>query len=102
MLAKRPFDTIRILENPEVQLALSLMFDAIGMATYLVPLIGEFGDILWAPIQAAYIYGMVGRSKLGVSLAAVGFAEEILPLTDFVPSCSITWFIVYVQDYVRR
>jgi len=34
------------------KLLLSLVIDAIGMATYLVPVAGEAGDVAWAPISA--------------------------------------------------
>lgn len=102
MLSKTPYDSVPGLEHPGTQLALSLLCDAIGLATYLVPVIGEFGDWIWAPIQAGYIFGMIGANRMGVSLAAFGFTEEILPFTDFIPSCCIAWFFMYVQKHVRR
>ena len=102
MLSRAPLDRVPGLEPPFVQLMLSILFDIIGMATYLVPVIGELGDLVWAPRQAAYIIGMVGVNRTGLVLGAIGFTEEILPFTDFVPSCSIAWFVAYVQKYVRR
>ena len=102
MISKAPLDHVPGLEHPIAQLMLSLLFDLIGMMTYLVPVIGELGDILWAPLQAAYIVAMVGISRTGLFMAGVGFVEEILPFTDFVPGCSLAWFVAYVQKYVRR
>ena len=78
---------------------MSILFDFIGMLTYLMPLIGEFGDLLWAPIQAIFIASMVGgEGKVGWILVGVGFAEEILPYTDFLPSCTIAW----IWKFLRR
>lgn len=102
MLSKAPLDNVPGLEHPFVQLLLSFLCDGIGMATYLLPVLGELGDLVWAPLQAMYIAGMVGLNKSGLFFAALGFTEEILPFTDFVPSCSIGWFFAYVQKYVRR
>ena len=39
-------------------LALSLLFDAIGMLSFTIPFIGEFSDIIWAPVSALLIYKM--------------------------------------------
>lgn len=99
MIPRNPIDSIPGLEHPGVQLMLSIFFDFIGMVTYMIPVVGEFGDLLWAPIQALFIAGMVGgEGNGGIILIGVGFAEEILPLTDFVPSCTIAW----IWKYLRR
>ena len=34
------------------KLLLGLIFDAVGMISYLLPGIGEFTDVIWAPISA--------------------------------------------------
>jgi len=39
-------------------LGLSLLFDAIGMLSFAIPFIGEFSDVVWAPISALLIYKM--------------------------------------------
>lgn len=98
MIVRDPLDAVPGLEHPGVQLMLSVLFDFIGMVTYMIPLIGEFGDLLWAPIQGMFIYAMVGAERYGWFLVCLGFAEEILPMTDFVPSCTIAW----IWKYVRR
>lgn len=99
MTARDPFDAIPGLEHPGVQLIASIFMDAVGMLTYLFPLVGEFGDLLWAPLQALFIVGMVGgEGRGGLALAGLGFAEEILPFTDFVPSCTIAW----IWKFARR
>jgi len=67
--------------------------DALGASTYLLPGIGEAFDAVWAPFQASFLYYMFG----GLQLAAIGFFEEILPGTDFVPSATLGWLSEYVD-----
>lgn len=98
MIARDSLDAVPGLEHPSAQLALSVLFDGIGMLGYLIPVIGELGDVAWAPIQAIFIWAMVGKERFGLYFTVLGFAEEILPFTDFIPSCTIAW----VWKYARR
>lgn len=98
MIPRNPLDAVPGLGRPGVQLMLCFLFDFIGMVTYMIPMLGEFGDLLWAPIQGMFIYAMVGAERYGWFLVCLGFAEEILPMTDFVPSCTIAW----IWKYARR
>ncbi len=91
MIPRDPLDAVPGLEHPWVQLAVSVLFDVIGMLGYVIPMIGELGDVVWAPIQAIFIGAMVGREHYGLYFVVIGFTEEILPFTDFVPSCTIAW-----------
>jgi hypothetical protein len=68
--------------------------DAIGCVTYIIPGIGEFGDIIWAPISAIIFYKTFGGWK-GAFGSVFNFIEEILPGTDFIPSFTIMWFWKY-------
>ena len=61
----------------------------IGMSTYLLPVAGEGADVGWAPVSAALIFWLYGSGIF----AAAGFAEEILPGLDFVPTATIAWFL---------
>lgn len=98
MIVRDPIDAVPGLEHPAAQFIMSILFDAIGMVTYVVPLIGELGDIIWAPIQTAFVLAMVGRERFGLFFGGLSFAEEILPFTDFVPSCTIAW----IWKFYRR
>lgn len=69
-----------------------VLMDAIGMFTYAIPALGEFGDITWAPFSAFVFYKLFG-GKLGVFGGAFDFLEEILPFTDVIPTFTIAWFI---------
>jgi hypothetical protein len=73
-------------------LLLCLVMDLLGYATYAIPGIGEFGDIVWAPISAIVFYKMFGGWK-GAFGGLFNFVEEILPGLDFIPSFTIMWFI---------
>lgn len=70
------------------KLVLCLLLDAVGAISFTIPLIGEFSDIIWAPIAAIVSYKMFGE-KRGKYTALATFTEEILPLTDIMPSFTI-------------
>jgi len=75
--------------DPSVKLAVSVAIDIIGSSSYAIPFLGESADIVWAPIQAALLYNMYRRSAPWA--AYVGFAEELLPFTDILPTATIAW-----------
>ena len=73
-----------------------ILMDVVGYATYAIPVLGEVGDIVWAPISAIIFMVTFGGWK--GALGGVGnFIEEILPCTDFIPSFTIMWFIQNMQ-----
>jgi len=51
-----------------------LIIDAVGILTssWVLPVIGDFADIIWAPL------------------------EEIIPGLDIIPSFTLMWFYTYV------
>mgnify|MGYP005847802599 CR=1 FL=1 len=71
------------------RLAVSLCVDAIGSSSYLIPVLGEVLDCSWAVLQTAIIMAMYDTTT--PQLKYVSFLEEILPLTDVVPSATIGW-----------
>lgn len=76
-------------------LVLSIVFDIVGILSYLIPAFGEVGDIIWAPIAGFALYVMYG-GYLGVFGGVFVFLEEIIPFTDFIPGFLIMWFVKYV------
>lgn len=72
--------------------------DLIGMASFSIPLIGEFSDIIWAPLSAFIYYRAFGGTK-GAFGGLFSFVEELLPGTDIIPTFTLTW--VY-QHYVKK
>jgi len=65
--------------------------DLLGSATYLLPGLGEWFDILWAPISALIFFKSFG-GKVGRIGSIINFAEEILPFTDIIPTFTIAYF----------
>lgn len=75
-------------------LILSLVLDAIGMATYLIPALGEFGDIIWAPI-AGFLMMRIYKGFSGKVAGGFAFLEEVIPFTDFIPTFTLMWLYTY-------
>lgn len=74
-----------------------LAYDAIGMATYAIPLIGPFLDLLWAP-YAAKLMSEMYPGKKGKIASAIVFLEEILPGTDIIPTFTLMWLYTFVWN----
>jgi len=77
-------------------LLLSILFDGIGMLSFVIPLVGEFSDVIWAPLSAFLIYKMYQgiEGKIG---SIVSFVEEAgIFGTDFLPTFTLTWIYKYV------
>ena len=77
------------------KLILSLMFDGIGMLSYVVPVFAEVTDLVWAPISGILLITMY-RGTIGKLAGVFGFIEELVPFIDFLPTFTITWFYTYV------
>ena len=73
-----------------------ILMDLVGYATYSIPVLGELGDVIWAPISSMIFMATFGGWK-GVLGGFGNFIEEILPETDFIPSFTIMWFIQNMQ-----
>ncbi len=77
------------------KLILSLLFDGIGMLSYLVPVFGEAIDLIWAPISGILLMIMF-KGAAGKLAGVFGFIEELIPFVDVIPTFTITWFYTYV------
>ena len=73
-------------------IALCIALDLIGMASFTLPFLGEFSDVVWAPISAILFNKLFG-GRLGMIGGVLNFLEEIVPFTDIIPSFTIAWFI---------
>jgi hypothetical protein len=71
------------------KLVVSLVIDALGSSSYLLPVVGEAMDVMWAPMQTVLIMAMY--DSVSPNLKYLSFIEEILPLTDVIPSATIGW-----------
>jgi hypothetical protein len=72
-----------------------IFYDAIGMLSTAIPVVGPFLDLAWAPYSAKKMTEMYPGKK-GKLMAAITFLEEILPFTDFVPTFTLMWFYTFV------
>lgn len=78
------------MNKQQTSLLFCILMDAVGYATYAIPVLGEVGDLVWAPISAFVFYKTFGGWK-GAFGSAFNFVEELLPGLDFIPSFSIMW-----------
>ncbi len=69
-----------------------ILLDTIGLVTYLIPGLGEWVDIGWAPISAFLFYLLFG-GKTGVIGAIINFIEESVPFADAIPMFTIGYFV---------
>ncbi len=88
-------------ENKYKKLALSLVFDAVGMLSFAVPFIGEFSDVIWAPI-AGWLMTRLYKGKAGQAAGFITFVEELIPGMDIVPTFTIMWLYTYVFKGARK
>ncbi len=82
-------------ENKIKYLLLGLLFDALGMASFLVPGIGEFTDLIWAPISG-WLMTRMYKGRIGQAAGIFNFIEELLPGLDIIPSFTIMWIYTYL------
>ena len=66
MTGKLFIKTIQPSKNDKnTKLILSLLFDGIGMISYLFPVYGEMIDLIWAPISGVFLFlmykGTIGK-----------------------------------------
>ena len=74
-----------------------IIMDVVGWLTYLLPFVGEWGDMLWAPLSAYIFYRSFG-GKVGALGSIINFVEEAIPFTDFIPTFTIAYFYKKLTD----
>ena len=82
-------------QNKKTHLVLGILFDAIGLLSFSIQLIGEFSDVIWAPL-AGFLMTWMYKGRVGKVAGMLAFVEEILPFTDFIPSFTLTWVYTYI------
>lgn len=65
------------------------------MLSYAVPVMGEFSDIIWAPI-AGYLMIKMYEGQTGTTAGIIVTIEELLPGLDIIPTFTLTWIYTYV------
>ncbi|MFB9055648.1 hypothetical protein ACFFU9_02745 [Mariniflexile ostreae] len=81
--------------NKYTKLGFGILFDAIGYLSYIIPGIGEFTDIVWAPISG-WLMTRLYKGKAGKIAGVIAFVEEALPGFDVIPSFTLMWLYTYV------
>ncbi|WP_053992506.1 hypothetical protein [Mangrovimonas sp. TPBH4] len=81
--------------KPYGKLALSILLDAMGYVSFVIPGIGEFADIIWAPVSA-WIMTKMYKGQKGRIAAGISFVEEAMPGLDVIPTFTIMWLYTYV------
>ena len=73
------------------KLFLSILFDLIGLLSFTIPGVGEFSDIVWAPLSF-WLMTKMYQGSLGKISGFINFVEEAFPGMDFIPTFTLTWF----------
>jgi hypothetical protein len=88
-------EEVKVVKDDKTKkLILGLLFDAIGMLSFTIPFLGEFSDVVWAPV-AAFIMTRMYKGRVGRVAGILTFVEEIFPFTDVIPSFTFTWIYTY-------
>lgn len=74
-----------------------LLIDVFGMLTssWVLPVIGDFADIVWAPLTA-WLMTRFYKGNAGKIAGVATFVEEIIPGLDIIPSFTLMWLYTYV------
>ena len=74
-----------------------IFMDLMGSGSFVIPILGELIDVIWAPLSAMVFLYTFGIKK-GKAGSIFNFIEEILPGTDFIPSFTIMWLWQYFSE----
>lgn len=66
--------------------------DAIGYLSFAIPGVGEFSDVIWAPVSAILFAKTFGGAR-GLFGGVFNFIEEAMPGLDIIPSFTIMWLL---------
>lgn len=82
-------------DNKYKLLRLGVFMDVVGMLTMVIPVVGPFLDVLWAPYAAKKMTDMYEGSS-GKVASIVVFVEELVPGLDFIPTFTLMWLYTFV------
>ncbi|WP_136481378.1 hypothetical protein [Cognatitamlana onchidii] len=77
------------------KLLIGIILDVIGCISYFLPGIGEFFDVIWAPV-AGWLMTKLYKGKEGKIAGLVAFVEEAVPGLDIIPTFTLMWLYTYV------
>lgn len=77
-------------------LLLGILFDILGMLSFVIPGVGEFSDVIWAPISV-YLITKMYKGAVGKVGGVISFIEEVGWFgTDLIPTFTLTWVYKYL------
>jgi hypothetical protein len=95
-IEKRKSQLKKQYENEKMlKLVAAIFIDIFGVLSYVIPGLGEIFDLVLAPISAILVYVLFGKK---LKWAAFTFLEEMMPMTDVIPSATIAWYSMYVTN----
>jgi len=81
--------------NKYKKLIIGILLDALGYLNFIIPGVGEFSDIIWAPFSG-WLMIKLYKGKTGKIAGAIAFVEEILPGFDVIPTFILMWIYTYI------
>jgi hypothetical protein len=84
-------------ETKQSKLIYGILFDLIGVASYIGGPLTALTDVVWAPITL-YLMTKMYPGKSGVAAGIFSAIEELTPGLDIIPTFTITWFYTYVLN----
>jgi len=81
--------------NKYKKLLIGIILDALGYASFFIPGVGEFSDIVWAPVSG-WVMTKLYKGKAGKIAGVISFVEEALPGMDVIPTFTLMWLYTYV------
>lgn len=84
-----------MIESKNGKLILGIILDAVGYLSFAIPGIGEFTDVIWAPISG-FLMTRMYKGKKGQIAGAIAVIEEALPGFDIIPSFTLMWIYTYL------
>ncbi|WP_418638763.1 hypothetical protein [Winogradskyella sp.] len=81
--------------NKYKKLIIGILLDGIGLVSFIIPGVGEFSDIVWAPVSG-WLMTKLYAGKAGKVAGLITLVEEALPGFDVVPTFTLMWFYTYI------
>lgn len=82
-------------------LLFSIVLDGVGMLSFVIPGIGEFSDVIWAPL-AGWLMTRIYKGKVGQAAGVITFVEELIPGLDVIPTFTLTWVYTYLLSGKKK
>ncbi len=86
---------VKVKSYKTLKLFLGIIFDLIGMLSYVAEPFSELIDVVWAPLSG-FILTQMYKGTTGKIAGIIEVIEEAFPGTDIIPTFTLTWVYVYV------